>query len=111
MAFGEAVVNIGGDTTWENLAADASTGVRSTTLNLGIDKVVESARGPRGALVYYGPDNTIVTTPEGEQQLEAMVSTLHGMIIERLKTAPRNEILLYVHGVANSFDDALYTTA
>ena len=36
MAFGEAVVNIGGDNGWEKLAADARTGVRSKALNLNV---------------------------------------------------------------------------
>jgi esterase/lipase superfamily enzyme len=111
MAFGEAVVNIGGDTTWENLAADARSGVRSPTLNLGIDSVTEKARGPKGSVVYYGSDGNIVTTAQGEQQLEVMISTVHDLLRRRLAIAPRHEILLFVHGVANSFDDALYTTA
>jgi esterase/lipase superfamily enzyme len=111
LAIGEAVVNIGGDTTWEKLAADARTGVRSLTLNLGIDSVSERARGPNGSIVYYGADGNMVATAEGAQKLEAVNSTIHDMIRGRLSTAPRNEILLFVHGVANSFDDALYTTA
>ena len=111
MAFGEAVVNIGGDVSWAELAADARTGVRSNTLNLGIDSVTEMGRGPSGSLVYYGSDGQLVVTPEGAQKLEVMTSTLRDMIRERLTTAPRKEILIFVHGVANSFDDALYTTA
>ena len=69
LAFGEAVVNIGGDISWEKLAADARSGVRSPTLNLGIDSVTEKARGPRGSLVYYGADGKLVTTEEGEHKL------------------------------------------
>ncbi len=111
LAIGEAVVNIGGDTSWEKLAADARTGVRSLTLNLGIDSVTERARGPKGSIVYYGPDGNLVATAEGVQKLEAVSSTINDMIRGRLTAAPRNEILLFVHGVGNSFDDALYATA
>ena len=111
LAIGEAVVNIGGDTSWEKLAADARTGVRSLTLNLGIDSVTERARGPKGSIVYYGPDGNLVATAEGAQKLETVSSTMHDMIRGRLTAAPRNEILLFVHGVGNSFDDALYATA
>jgi esterase/lipase superfamily enzyme len=39
-----------------------------------------------------------------------MTSTVYDMIRERLTTAPRNEVLLYVHGVKNDFDESLYTT-
>jgi esterase/lipase superfamily enzyme len=40
-----------------------------------------------------------------------MTSTTHDMIRARLAIAPRKEILLYVHGVKTSFDEALSTTA
>ncbi len=111
LAFGEAVVNIGGETSWEELAADAHTGVRSNTLGLGIESVTEVTRGPRDSLINYGADGKLVMTTEVTEQFEAMISSLEAMIRERLAIAPRNEILIFVHGVANSFDDALYTTA
>jgi len=110
MAFGEAVVNIGGDNGWEKLAADARTGVRSKALNLNVVSVTESVRGPGDSLVYYQGDGNIVRTAEGERKLQAMTSTVYDMIRERLTTAPRNEVLLYVHGVKNDFDESLYTT-
>jgi len=111
LAFGEAVVNIGGEISWEELAADAHTGVRSNTLGLGIESVTEVTRGPRDSLINYGADGKLVMTTEVTEQFEAMISSLEAMIRERLAIAPRNEILIFVHGVANSFDDALYTTA
>jgi esterase/lipase superfamily enzyme len=111
LEFGEAVVNIGGDTTWEKLVADARAGARSPALNLGIKSVTERARGPRDSVVYYGPNGNLKVTGEGARQLDVMTSTVHGMLRERLATSPRKEILLYVHGVKTSFDEALYTTA
>jgi len=111
MAFGEAVVNIGGDIRWADLAVDARNEKRSKPLNLTVDSVTELARGPRGALVYYGMDGNLVTTEKGAQQLEVMTSTLREAIVERMAATPRNEILLFVHGVANKFDDSLFATA
>jgi len=111
MALGEAVVNIGGDTTWEKLAADARTGVRSEALNLSVVSVTERGRGPEDSLVYYQEDGNLVMTVEGEQKLQAMTLTVYDMIRERLTIAPRKEVLIFVHGVANKFDDALYATA
>ncbi len=111
LTIGEAVVNIGGDISWEKLAADARTGVRSKALNLSVVSVTEKSRGVQDSLVYYKGDGFVVTTKEGEQQLQAITSTMYDMISGRLATAPRKEILIYVHGVANTFDDALYTTA
>ena len=111
LAIGESVVNIGGDISWEKLAADAHTGERSKPLNLGIISVTEKARGPHYSSVYYGADGNLVVTEEGAQRIQSITSTLNDMIRQRLTTAPQKEILLYVHGVHNSFDEALYTTA
>jgi len=111
LASGEAVVNIDGDTTWEKLVADARTGERSPALYLGVKSVTERARGPRDSASYYGPDGNLVSTGEGAQKLETLTSTVHGILRERLATSPSKEILLYVHGVKTTFDEALYTTA
>ena len=111
MAIGEAVVNIGGDIGWEDLAADARSGVRSKTLNLGIASMTEKARGPKGMFVYYQADGTMAMTAEAEQQLEVLTSTTHEMIRSRLADSPRKEALIFVHGVKTDFDEALYTTA
>jgi len=111
LAFGEAVVNIDGDISWEKLAADARTSERSPALNLGIKSVTESTKGPWDSVAYYGSDGKNVLTGEGAQKLAVMHTTLHGMLRERLATSPRKEILFYVHGVKTSFDEALYTSA
>lgn len=111
LAFGEAEVNIGGDISWEKLAADALTGVRSPALHLSIDSVTEHTRGPRNEVVYFGPEGHLEVTGDGAKQLDAMTAELRKRLRARLDAAPRKEILLYVHGVKNSFDEALYTTA
>lgn len=111
VAIGEAVVNIGGDISWEELAADARSGVRSKTLNLGIISVSERARGPVDAMVYYEADGSVTATEEGMKMYQVLTSTAHEMLRKRLAIAPRKEIVLFVHGVANTFDDALYATA
>ena len=109
-AIGEAVVNIGGDMGWEELAADARTGVRPRALILSITSVKERTRAPTEFLTYYRPDGTVAQTEEARAQLEAMTSTAYAMISARLAASPRNEVLIYVHGVKTSFDKSIYTT-
>lgn len=111
LAVGEAVVNIGGDATWEELASDARSGVRGRSLDLGVVSVTEKTRTPRGPFAFTLIDGELVLDPSAAQELEAVCAVVHGMIDRQLETAPRHEILLFVHGVANSFDDALFTTA
>ncbi len=111
LAVGEAVVNIGGDTTWEELASDAHTGVRSHALNLGVVSVEEKARTPKFPLPYTLVDGQLVLDADNARRLEAAASAVHEMLRQRLTAAPRKELLLYVHGVDNTFDEAIYTTA
>ena len=111
LAVGEAVVNIGGDATWEELASDASTGVRSRALNLEVVSVTEKSRTPNYPLPYTLVDGWPVTEAETARKLEDVGSAVHEILRQRLAVAPRKELLLYVHGVANTFDEALYTTA
>ena len=110
-AWGDAVVNIGGDISWEALAADARTGVRSKTLNLGVTSVTERIQSPQDGMVYYTADGSLALMPGTEEQVEILYSTIRGMLGDRLATAPRNEVLIFVHGIKTSFDEALYTTA
>jgi esterase/lipase superfamily enzyme len=109
--IGEAVVNIGGDIGWEALAADARTGKRARALNLSITSVQERARAPTEFLTYYRADGSVAMTEEARAQLEALTSTAYKMISTRLAASPRNEVLIYVHGIKTSFDKSLYTTA
>ncbi len=111
LSVGEAVVSIGGDASWEKLASDARTGVRSETLHLGMKSVTENARGVKGALIYYDYDGSLVATGDSEAEFRALGKTTREMVRQRLDQTPRKEILLYVHGVKTSFDKAIYTTA
>jgi esterase/lipase superfamily enzyme len=109
--IGEAVVNIGGDIGWEALAADARSGKRARALNLSITSVQEKVRAPTEFLTYYRADGSVAMSEEARAQLEVLTSTAYDMISTRLAASPRNEVLIYVHGIKTSFDKSLYTTA
>lgn len=50
-------------------------------------------------MVYYQADGTLAATGESAREFQAVGSTVNDMIRERLDSAPRKEILLFVHGV------------
>jgi esterase/lipase superfamily enzyme len=111
LALGEAVVSIGGDMDWDALAADARTGIRSSAVNLSVNSVTEKVRGPLGTLISYQADGSLGGSAEAVSKSQALAESSKEMVRERLKTAPRKDILLFVHGVNTSFDEALLTTA
>ena len=85
--------------------------MRSRALYLDVVSVTEIARTPNFPLPYTLRDGWPVTEAETARKLEAVGSALHEILRQRLAISPRKDVLLYVHGVANTFDDALYTTA
>jgi len=111
LALGEAVVNIGGDLDWEALAADARTGVRSSAVNLSVISVTEKVQGPLGTLISYQADGSLGGGEDAVRQAKALAESSQELVSRRLAMAPRKEILLFVHGVNTSFDEALFTTA
>jgi esterase/lipase superfamily enzyme len=111
LAIGRATVAIGGDASWEQLAEDASTGVRERTLFLEIPSVIEVERTPEWPLPYTIVDGLPVVDANVQQELQKVADEMKEHLQKRLARLQRKEILLYVHGVANTFDEALYTTA
>ncbi len=111
LAVGLATVEIGGDATWEQLAEDASSGIRENTLFLQIPSVIEIARTPNWPLPYTVVDGLPVVDADVQRELQKAATALQEKLRGRLARSSRKEILLYVHGVANTFDEALYTTA
>jgi len=111
LAVGGASVNIGGDATWAQLVQDARSGIRTDTLYLDIPTVTELARTPAFPTPYTIVDGLPVVDAGAQREVDEVAAVVERKLRERLDRSPRKEILLYVHGVANTFDDALYTTA
>lgn len=110
LAFGHGVVVIGDDTTWQQLAADANSAKRKKDLGLSLRSVVEVARAPPVPHPFEMVNGQPVTLPEVQAELEATIEVFREEIKRRLAHTARKEVLIYVHGVANTFEDALYTT-
>jgi esterase/lipase superfamily enzyme len=111
LAVGEATVDIGGGASWEQLLEDARTGIRNPTLYLDVPLVTEVARTPDFPVPYTVVDGMPVVDERVKQEFGRVAEAVEQRLNMRLAQSPRKEILLYVHGVANTFDDALFTTA
>jgi esterase/lipase superfamily enzyme len=111
LAVGSAFVDIGDGTAWEALAADARTGERERALHLDVSSVEETGRTPPFPLPYRLVDGVPEYTPQSEAAMRTVGDEVARSLQGRLADAPRREVLLYVHGVANSFDEAIATTA
>jgi esterase/lipase superfamily enzyme len=101
LGFGNCVVGIGRDVTWEQLVANSRTGKRDVSLPLSVRSITELGRFP----------DTPHLAPEAageEQRVNAAFLKEFG---RRLALTPRKEAFMFVHGYHDSLVDAAYVVA
>jgi esterase/lipase superfamily enzyme len=106
MAFGSTTIEFGDHLTWDALVQQSLLVNRPTALDLTLGPTNELGRYPR---IPYA----VAITPAGLTRAPAVVDAheaanrkLQAEIQRRLALSPRKEMVLYIHGVNNSFTDA-----
>jgi esterase/lipase superfamily enzyme len=109
LAFGSTIVEFGDDVTWETLVKQSTAVDRSPVINTSLGPTKELGRFP--PIPYQ-----VAVTPQGLRrtpaELEAFAKAkkaLQDDLARRLAASPRKEVVLFVHGYANSFVDAALT--
>ncbi len=109
MAFGSTTILFGEGMTWGALVAQSLLVERSTPIELKLGPTKELGRYPR---IPYA----VAVTPEGMTRAPAVIDAhetanraLQAEIARRLDMSPRKEMVLYIHGVKNSFSEAALT--
>jgi esterase/lipase superfamily enzyme len=111
LAFGTTTVEFGDALTWDTLVAQSTVADRGAPIVLKLDSTKELGRFPR---IPY----ELAVTPAGIARAPAVIAahdaakkTMHAEIAGRLATAPRKEVVLFVHGYADTFETAAFTMA
>ena len=109
MAFGSVTVEFGKGVDWSTLADQSTVSKRSVPLDLTLGPTTELGRFPP---ISY----TLAVTPAGVTRAPAVVEAhekaaamLQAVVARRLAAAPRKEVVLFVHGYADTFQDASFT--
>jgi esterase/lipase superfamily enzyme len=111
LAFGEAVVDLGADLTWEDLHLLSLMPHRRKPVKLVMRGVTELVRGPHTPLPYALVDGKIVEEPVMLERQQTSVQSFRRLLLERLALTPRKEVFVYIHGFHNGFDDAAFALA
>ena len=109
MAFGSVTVEFGDGVPWDTLVAQSTLSERSVSLDLKLGPTKELGRFPE---IPYGvePSATgVVRAPAAMDTHEKAAAMLQGEVARRLAAVPRKEVVLFVHGYANTFQDASFT--
>ena len=109
--FGEATVKFGLDLTWEELKAASRTGNRKDPVQMTLSQVVETGRIPEPTFEVEQDGDKLRMVPSPRESQEMAEYLFNTMIQSRLAAAPRKDIFLFVHGYANTFQDATFTLA
>jgi esterase/lipase superfamily enzyme len=106
LALGTAEIDIEGDPTWEEFAASSLDKKRQNELKLLMGDITELERLPPTPFPATFIDGEIQIDPVYLAEMSAAETRMKALISEFLKKAPRNEVVLYIHGYNNHFEDA-----
>lgn len=111
LAFGHTTVEIGEDVTWPNLMAASVAVEREKNLVMYQRDITEVARFADIPLRVVLNDGIYQFEP-GEVEKQANTERkLNAYISEKLQILPQKDVILFVHGYNNSFEDASITLA
>ena len=109
MAFGSTTILFGQDITWDALIKQSLLVERPTPTNLRLGPTKELGRYPRIPYAVAATPGGLTRTPGVVEAHDAANRELQAEIARRLALSPRKEMVLYIHGVKNSFSDAAFT--
>jgi esterase/lipase superfamily enzyme len=109
VGYGLARLEIGRDMSWDELVAYStapSKGVRRPAVR--VDSITELGRLPATPYLFrVQADGLVELAPEVIAEWNEALAQARRDLQERLALTPRKEVFVYVHGVGNSFEDAI----
>jgi esterase/lipase superfamily enzyme len=106
LAFGTAIIEIDGDPTWEEFTTSSLNSNRKNELQLLMGDITELGRLPPTPYPASLIDGEIRIDPGHLAETLAVESRMNARFSELLSKTPRNEVVLYIHGYNNDFEDA-----
>ena len=110
-AFGVATVEIGEELSWDELVAESLVRERRRKLPLRIVSIEELGRFPPTPHSFDVENGEISVRPEVAAARDRAAAGLRRLIYGRLAMTPKKEVVVFVHGYNNHFDDAAHTLA
>jgi len=111
MAFGSATVEIGNGVAWPRLAKLSIESNREVPLDLHLGKTTELGRFPTIPYVVDSVPGGITRAAAVVDTHEQASASLQAEVARRIGASPRKDVVLFVHGYANTFQDAAFSMA
>ena len=111
LGFGSVIVEIGNDLTWQQLVEMSETSSRRSSPAIRVVSRTELGRFPPTPHAFLMTNGEVREDPEVQSQYERVASQLRDKIGSRMAQTGDNEVLIFVHGFNNSFDQAAASLA
>jgi esterase/lipase superfamily enzyme len=110
-AFGSAIVTIEPELAWDELQRVSLEQDRSTRLSLHLASLEERGRFPETPRPIVLINGEFQTDPAALERTRITGQSFRAEIRRRLALAPKPEVVLFIHGYNNDFEDAAQTLA
>jgi len=111
MAFGQAEVSFGDGLSWQQLHKASSSGKRKTPVKVSVTDVREILRFPATPLPFGVRSGNAVSLSGPQAEYNAKTRQLQKVLSARLASANRREVVMFVHGYNNNFNEAALSLA
>ena len=111
LAFGSAIVSLEPEISWEELERLSLAEERSPEITMEFTSVEEMGRFPKTPWPLERTDEGLQLRPDVAGELHEVESEVQTELRRRLELSPKSEVLMFVHGYNNQFDDAAKTLA
>lgn len=111
MVFGKARVAFGQNLTWKELIRASSSILRDQDIPLSLVTTREIVRFPETPIPATLENGQFTPLPEVQKELNNAVLTLQNTLQQHLSETGSNDIILFVHGFNNDFQDAALSMA
>ncbi len=111
VAWGSSAVELGNGLTWDELAALSQVRKRSRSVPVRLRSTTELGRFPSIPMPMAMQGGRLVVDSEALTAQEMAAEALRDEVRTRLAVTPLKEVFILIHGVGNSFADAVTKTA
>jgi len=110
-AFGEALVSLSPEPAWEDLVRISTSGEREREYSLRVSRTTELGRFQPLPSLYLPRDGRIARNPITVREYEKEFAAFQSVLRDWLDRTDRKEVMVFVHGFANQFDDGVIRLA
>lgn len=111
LAFGTALIEIDDNPSWGEFTALSLESVRTKKLTMHMGDISEAFRLPPTPHPASVIDGKIQFNPDRVADAREVEAKMHAVVSQMLAETPRKEVVIYIHGYNNDFDDAALNLA